>query len=45
MLRSANFALLLGLCLVVLNAGTAGATNDENVCVTRIIEAGSDYTP
>lgn len=42
--RSSNFALLLSLCLVVLNAGTAGATNDENVCVTRIIEAGSDYT-
>jgi hypothetical protein len=44
MLRPANYALLLSLCLVALTAGAAGTTNDENVCVTRVIEANSDYT-
>ena len=44
MLRPANYALLLSLCLVAPIGGTAGTTNDENVCVTRVIEANSDYT-
>lgn len=44
MLRPANYALLLSLCLVAPTGGTAGTTNDENVCVTRVIEANSDYT-
>ena len=44
MLRSANYALLLSLCLVALNAGAVDTANNENVCVTRIIEAASDYT-
>ena len=44
MLRPANYALLLSLCLVALTAGAAGTTNDKNVCVTRVIEANSDYT-
>lgn len=44
MLRSANYALLLSLCLVALNAGAVDTANNENVCVTRITEAASDYT-
>jgi hypothetical protein len=44
MLRPAYYALLLSLCLVALTAGAAGTTNDENVCVTRVIEENSDYT-
>ena len=44
MLRSANYALLLNLCLVALNAGAATATNDENLCLTRVMKEGSDYT-
>ena len=44
MLRSANYARLLSLCFVALNAGAVDTANDENVCVTRITEAASDYT-
>jgi len=44
MLRSANYALLLSLCLVALNAGAVDTSNNENVCVTRITEAASEYT-
>ena len=44
MLRSATYALLLNLCLVALNAGAVDTANNENVCVTRITEAASDYT-
>lgn len=44
MLRSANYALPLSLCLVALNAGAVDTANNENVCVTRITEAASDYT-
>ena len=43
-LRSTNYALLLNLCLVALNAGAETATNDENLCLTRVMKAGSDYT-
>ena len=44
MLRSANYALLLNLCLVALNACAATSTNDENLCLTRVMKEGSDYT-
>ena len=47
MLRSANYALLLSLCLVALDAGAVDTTNDENdknLCVTRITEAVGDFT-
>lgn len=42
-LRSAKQVLLLGLCLGALHAGATGATNDENVCVTLLIEPDREY--